>query len=87
MKGVQHTPGPWTLRECSNGGMLLIRGEQLGRHSHVQSMLQILPSEDARLIAAAPELLAALKTAVKALDYEGFGTDELRDVIDKAEGR
>lgn len=59
----EHTKGPWTLKPCSNGGMLLIRGDEKASISerHIQSHLQILPSEDAYLIAAAPDLLAALK--------------------------
>ncbi len=56
-----HTPGQWTLRECSHGGMLLRRGDQSGPDRHEQSSLQILPTADAHLIAAAPELLEALK--------------------------
>ena len=56
-----HTPGPWTVQPCSHGGMLLRRGDQLGRGIHVQSSIQILPEADARLMSASPDLLAALK--------------------------
>ena len=56
--GKRHTPGPWEVVPCSNGGMLLVRG-QYGQHQ--QSHLQILPEADARLIASAPEMLGALE--------------------------
>lgn len=54
---MSYTPGPWKTSNCSAGGLLVIRGEH-GKHP--QSHLQVAPSEDARLIAAAPELLEAL---------------------------
>ena len=46
-----HTPGPWTTQPCSSGGLVVSRGD-------VQN-LQIVPVEDARLIAAAPDLYDA----------------------------
>jgi hypothetical protein len=55
----KHTPGPWELQDCTHGGAILLRG--LDGKRHIQSHLQIVPIEDARLIAAAPELLEALK--------------------------
>ncbi len=45
----KHTPGPWELHETSSGGAIVSRGQ-------VQS-LQVVPVADARLIAAAPDLL------------------------------
>lgn len=64
----KHTPGPWKLHPCSNGGLLLRRGDQMGRNTHIQSSLQILPEADAHLIAAAPELLEAAKTVLAWFD-------------------
>jgi hypothetical protein len=64
---MSHTPGPWALQECSHGGAILIRG-QYGEHH--QSHLQIVPVADARLIAAAPELLEALRYVVKVRKLE-----------------
>jgi hypothetical protein len=51
---TKHTPGPWGLSPCSNGGALVTR-------TGVQSHLQVVPEADAHLIAAAPDLLAALR--------------------------
>lgn len=57
-----HTPAPWTLQPCSHGGQLLRRGAFTdGRMTHPQPSLQIVPDADAHLIAAAPDLLEALR--------------------------
>lgn len=92
---VGHTPGPWTVREDINGnGGLLRRGEQMGPNTHVQSSLQILPLEDARLIAAAPDLLDACKRWISERDspapcwaMKKQAEDKMRAAIAKAEGR
>ena len=52
---MDHTPGPWKTAPCSGGGLILVRPNS------GQISLQIFPAADARLIAAAPDLLAALK--------------------------
>lgn len=67
-KKAEHTPGPWTLKPCSNGGMILVRGDGTAQ-GHVQSHLQIVPNEDARLIAAAPDMLAALQDAKREIEW------------------
>lgn len=84
-----HTPGPWTLNGCSNGGAILRRGEALGERTHIQSHLQILPVEDAQLIAAAPDLLAAARAALNDRMYKEWPqvADLLIAAIAKAEGR
>jgi hypothetical protein len=69
---MSHTPGPWMLQDCWEGGALLIRG--IDPRSHPQASLQVVPIEDARLIAAAPDLLAALKAIVDALRIDAPGT-------------
>lgn len=54
---AKHTPGPWTIRKSLSGSGLLII------HSPQDSGLAATRREqDATLIAAAPELLEALKT-------------------------
>ena len=87
-----HTPGPWTLNEftaCIKGPDSAIlamicntTGDDAGKGPKPVS------EANARLIAAAPELLAALKRAVDIFDE--LGEDKVRDslqaVIDKAEG-
>lgn len=55
---VQHTPGPWTM----NGPTLRGNGYNIGSvNSHRTSE----GAANARLIAAAPELLAALRLALQ----------------------
>ncbi|NDE97070.1 MAG: hypothetical protein EB034_02140 [Verrucomicrobia bacterium] len=70
--------------------MILCRGEQTGPKSHVQSMLQILPTEDAHLIVAAPELYEVLKAITVDGGFTNFTTENLEKAhaaIRKAEGR
>lgn len=85
-----HTPGPWTLGPLDPCGVLRPDGRSI-------AWCSAYPEEqahaDARLIAAAPELLQAAR------DFVSWGTgagyrfesgsplDRARDAIDKAEGR
>ena len=55
---------PWTLRDCGNGGKILIRGGSI-HGAHPQTHVQILPVEDAYLMASAPELLEALTESLR----------------------
>jgi hypothetical protein len=86
---VTHTPGPWQIY---GGAYKFIVARPMPNHKPFVCELPDSEPEteeeraNADLIAAAPDLLAALKTAVKIIEYEGFGTDELRAVIAKAEG-
>ena len=87
---AKHTPGPWRVSPCSNGGLILIRAD--GKHgAHPQTHLQILPEEDAKLIAAAPELLEALRNCVDGLNCQPGYVNTLalknaQDAIRKATG-
>lgn len=68
------SPGPWEMTPCQHGGGLLIRGG--GSNKHPQASLQIVPIDDARLIAAAPGLLAELVALVVRCDgAEGVRAD------------
>lgn len=95
---ARHTPGPWTFDD--NMGCRDIRGADGKPIASTHGLAN--DDEDqanARLIAAAPELLAALKTALKCIEYcrehhpdaqsgTGFPVEiELRAIIAKAEGR
>lgn len=66
-----HTPGPWLiLPEESDKPYLRIRGNRLGGQYKIANVLTAGDAEtlaNARLIAAAPELLEALKQAIEAL--------------------
>ncbi|HID7917392.1 TPA: hypothetical protein ACXIEW_002570 [Pseudomonas aeruginosa] len=50
-----HTPGPWRLRGCDGGWAIDFNDDQ------EQVVDYVYEEADARLIAAAPELLAALQ--------------------------
>lgn len=66
-----HTPGPWTFSDCSMSGP---NGEtvfELGIGSHGRGE-SIFPSDqDARLIAASPDLLEALRLCLVAMEEIG----------------
>ena len=87
---TQHTPGPWHV-ENFHGSWDVTHGPA-DDASERFSVLETLSEENARLIAAAPDLLAACK---EALGYEygqpGLGwrqrIDLLEAAIAKAEGR
>lgn len=88
---AQHTPGPWGFSKYagrdygifpddSGGELALVRGD----HDNEQQLA------NARLIAAAPELLAALKDAAGILETLGASRNVLRkcnDAIYEAGGR
>lgn len=96
---MAHTPGPWVVREPEDGELLEVHAERGGE---LICFPVWTPNERANisLIAAAPELLAALKEAYDALDYAQAQVDsdadrmhitrcrrKIKPVIDKAEGR
>lgn len=86
-----HTPGPWTK---DRNRIIDRNGEEIARVSYGQSGFV---QANARLIAAAPELLEALRAFVKARDMVGWSEGECdlwlgpaweaaRAAIDKAGG-
>lgn len=84
----KHTPGPWySLR--LNGGQIAIDAKP-GAHDHVTiCVLGMNAEEDARLIAAAPELLDACKAVVAAhglITGRAEAIQKAMDAIAKAEG-
>jgi len=78
-----YTPGSWSSVPCSHGGRLLLRGGPETRHP--QPSLQIVPGEDAVLMAAAPDMLAALR-AIVGDDWGAHPVDIARAAIAKATG-
>jgi hypothetical protein len=103
----KHTPGPWKAERCSD--VLEIGAETPAGHLSVAWIHGFNPGEDvaavwadARLLAAAPELLEALRLVVEAFaravqanteGLPGFDVEEhalvrtCRAAIAKAEGR
>lgn len=61
---VKHTPGPWEVVVVGNGEVLIEREK-----GHALSLGFLVSKADARLIAAAPELLEALQEAVNELEF------------------
>jgi hypothetical protein len=82
---AKHTPGPWTDRDCDGevdgyvwAGDTIICG--LGDKAKQRA--------DARLIAAAPDLLYALKAMLKHYDYSPSSAAlRAQAAVAKAEGR
>jgi len=92
---TKHTPGPWGV--WSIGGSQVITDNAMGRH--LAKIINGAPEHEAnaRLIAAAPELLEALELALQGLDiaatkqlpeFIGFvlTADKARAAIAKARG-
>jgi hypothetical protein len=86
---TQHTPGPWTFyrrSSCDRGDSYGVRAP--APHHWVIPTLNINPA-DARLIAAAPDLLEALKDALCALECCGkdyLAASKAQAAIAKATG-
>lgn len=72
----KHTPGPWTVTEVGPAPRYMIAGAAT---SVAMTYGQSGQQADARLIAAAPELLAALQAIA---DAEGDATADRADVRD-----
>ncbi len=95
----KHTPGPWnTLPEEVDKTYIRVRGTRLGCRYKVANVMTpdyvcVHPREaeetraNARLIAAAPDLLEALKAVVRVADRKTDEFDAARAAIKKAEGQ
>lgn len=90
---AKHTPGPWDFA-CDSYGKVLhskkacvftnIKGDN---GDYLQTVAAKIENwKDARLIAAAPDLLAALKHLVRYDFGDSDGAKEARAAIAKAEG-
>ena len=98
----KHTPGPWvTLPEEVDKPYIRIRGTRLGGRYKVANVITPVyegvhereateTRANARLIAAAPELLEALKKMLEVWEHGGIATypiGEARAAIKKAEAQ
>ena len=85
-----HTPGPWTAKVIDTVNDAPAYWHITDSCRGVVGDVQSVNPFDARLIAAAPDLLAALRIAEDALDmYSGGQSSDLaaiRAAIDKAMG-
>ena len=81
-----HTPGPWFTTKVSNYNEVA----RIGRAWNISTMLPLADfgdvDADARLIAAAPDLLEALKRAKRHLSVYSEEFDMAEQAIAKATG-
>jgi len=94
----KYTKGPWqVLPEEMGKRYLRVRGTQLGLRYKIADVRHVeyegapetevqITKANARLIAAAPELLEALQRLVDAVDPESTGWSEAVSAIQKAVG-
>lgn len=89
---ARHTPGPWAI-DSRNGSCYVVAPDAATTVAEVKLPTDEQGDADARLIAAAPDLLAALKAVVTPQAGGAFrnltGENAMRalDAIQKAEGR
>ena len=86
-----HTPGPWTVTETYPPGQLTLYSETArgpGKHQLRSVCWMVRVTEaDARLIAAAPDLLAALEDIIARNEIQHwFNLDQARAAVTKAQG-
>lgn len=99
MTKATYTPGPWTaLWSKYDEGVVIVQAGMpsmrvLARFDGDGDGPDEQSLADARLIAAAPDMLAALKAAREELEQyeqdatgEGYNNPQLNDVISRAEG-
>ena len=86
-KKAEHTPGPWRVGENTQ---YVIAGKDSITRTHSVVRGEAVAEANARLIAAAPEMLEALKICALALENTWETSDEAkmaRAAILKAEGK
>jgi hypothetical protein len=89
-KQVKHTPGPWLARQMFSGNWDICAEDGNG-----ETIARAREESNARLIAAAPELLAALSQLLSRLAFYGSidsvreegPIEDARTAIRKAEGK
>ena len=71
---MKHTPAPWVASQYIDDGRWGVLSSDNGIIVSVRSKEGSLTKEDARLIAAAPDLLEALQEAVRLIEQEDLAT-------------
>lgn len=81
----QHTPGPWVAVERTNAYIEIEAPDQPGYAAKKVAETSLTNHvANARLIAAAPDLLAALQGFIQGAEAMGWNTDKARAAIAKA---
>ena len=85
---IAHTSGPWLIQKRKSSGINVYGGHNAAeRIAIVDGWISEEEEANARLIAAAPDLLAALKGVVRLSDRKHEAWDRARAAIAKAEGQ
>lgn len=87
MQTAQHTPGPWAVDAAPNGHQFIVaehRADICRMGSENMLADDSSAAANARLIAAAPELLAVLEHVLDRATMPGFLRDQVRAAIAKA---
>lgn len=95
---MKFTPGPWEFKKDGDCFYVYSAVQQLPRDGSRLALCMIHNESDANLIAAAPEMLEALKSCLPehrmgdcySDDYQNLcvcGREKIENVIAKAEGR
>lgn len=86
-EAYEHAPGPWRVKQLGSyaqPGWVVLWPDKGGTHMRRLDYQGNFTEQDARLIAAAPELLAALLAVVKVADRATAEFDQARVAIAKA---
>jgi hypothetical protein len=83
---TKHSPAPWRAQHDFAGGFQVVdaNGHDMIHRGRTTALMR---EENARLIAAAPDMLAALKELAFRAARHGMNADEANVAIAKAEGR
>ena len=83
MSSVKHTPGPWKVNADEYGNVLGVRAANDATICQINWMIRkrggLQAEANARLIAAAPDLLAVLKEFVKDSECDADGEKHPKD--------
>jgi hypothetical protein len=84
---TQHTPGPWEISRHATPDYAPQYGVYTENNRHIATVRGDHAEEDARLIAAAPELLDVLQDVIEDTGTSGYWWGEKAlDAINKATG-
>ena len=80
---TNHAPGPWTLSETSMFSLVMSGDNVIATVNYVSTWGTLPGADNARLIAAAPDLLAALEELERLSVWLG-GSNPVHDAIESA---